>query len=82
MDLLVVRDRASGRFVYIEQMERRIEETPWGYARRSVRREGQIRASFSRENLEVIIGWGMSSVGEVLETYPQHGPDGTPAEGG
>ena len=49
MDLLVVRDRASGRFVYIEQMERRIGETPWEYARRSVRREGQIRASFSRE---------------------------------
>jgi hypothetical protein len=28
---LMVRDRASGRFVYVEQMERRRGETPWEY---------------------------------------------------
>jgi hypothetical protein len=40
VDLLMVRDRESGRFVYAEQMERRRGETPWEYARRSFRREG------------------------------------------
>ncbi len=82
MDLLMVRDRANGRFIYVEQMERRRGETPWEYARRSVRREGQIRTSFSRESLEVIVGWGISSVEEFLEAYPEYRPGGTPAESG
>ena len=82
VDLLMARDRTSGRFIYVEQMERRRGETPWEYARRSVRREDQIRASFSRENLEVIVGWGMSSVEEFLEAYPEYGPGRTQAESG
>jgi hypothetical protein len=45
----MVRDRTSGRFVYVERMERRRGETPWEYARRSFRREGHIRASFGAE---------------------------------
>ncbi len=75
MDLLMVRDRESGRFVYVEQMERHRGETPWEYARRSFRREGQIRTSFAGETLEVIVGWGMSSVEEFLQAYPEYGPE-------
>jgi hypothetical protein len=75
LDLLMVRDRESGRFVYVEQMERRRGETPWEYARRSFRREGQIRTSFAGETLEVIVGWGMSSVEEFLQAYPEYGPE-------
>jgi hypothetical protein len=51
-------------------MERRRGETPWEYTRRSFRREGQIRTSFDGETLEVIVGWGMSSVEEFLRAYP------------
>ena len=76
MDLLMVRDRASGRFVYVEQMERRRGETPWEYVRRSVRREAQIRASFTDASLQVLVGWGISSVEEFLEAYPEYGPHG------
>ena len=47
MDLLIVRDRESGRFVYVEQLARDRGETPWEYARRSFRREGQVRTSFA-----------------------------------
>ena len=72
----MVRDRESGRFVYVEQMERRRGETPWGYARRSYRREGRIRTSFAGETLEVIVGWGVSSVEEFLQAYPEYGPEG------
>jgi hypothetical protein len=78
----MVRDRESGRFVYVEQMERRRGETPWRYARRSFRREGQIRTSFDGETLEVIVGWGMSSIEEFLRAYPEYGPGdaaGSPA---
>ena len=74
---MIVRDRTSGRFVYIEQMERRRGETPWEYARRSARREGQIRTAFGGEMLEVIVGWGMSSVKEFLRAYPEYGAGGT-----
>jgi hypothetical protein len=74
VDLLMVRDPESGRFVYVEQMERRRGETPWEYARRSFRREGEIRTSFAGETLEVIVGWGMSSVEEFLRAYPEYGP--------
>ena len=74
MDLLMVRERPSGRFVYVETLERRRGETPWAYVRRSVRREAQIRASFSSETSEVIVGWGMGSVEEFLKTYPEYGP--------
>jgi hypothetical protein len=77
VDLLMVRDRESGRFVYVEQMERRRGETPWEYTRRSFRREGQIRTSFDGETLEVIVGWGMSSVEEFLRAYPEYGPGDT-----
>ena len=45
----MVREPSSGRFVYVEVLERRRGETPWEFARRSVRREAQIRASFSGE---------------------------------
>jgi hypothetical protein len=74
VDLLMVRDRESGKFVYVEQMERRRGETPWEYARRSFRRESQIRFSFAGDTLEVIVGWGMSSVEEFLQAYPEYGP--------
>ncbi len=69
----MVRDRASGRFVYIERMERRRGETPWEYARRSFRREGHIRTSFAVERIQVLVGWGTSSVEEFLENYPEYG---------
>ena len=42
LDLLMVRDRNTGRFLYTERLERRPGETPWEYVRRSVRREAQI----------------------------------------
>ena len=81
MDLLMVRERTSGRFVYVERMERRRGETPWEYARRSFRREGQIRASFAVERFQVLVGWGTSSVEEFLESYPEYGrPEGREGE--
>ena len=74
MDLLMVRDRDTGRFLYTERLERRPRETSWEYVRRSVRRESQVRERFNGERLEVIVGWGAGSVEEFLETYPEYGP--------
>ena len=74
VDLLMVRDRVTGRFVYTEQLERRPGETPWEYVRRSVRREARVRDSFKGETLQVIVGWGAGSVEEFLESYPEYGP--------
>lgn len=74
MDLLMVRDRDTGRFLYTERLERRPGETSWEYVRRSVRRESQVRERFNGERLEVIVGWGAGSVEEFLEAYPQYGP--------
>lgn len=83
MDLLMVRERSSGRFVYVETLERRRGETPWEYVRRSVRREAQIRGSFSDDKSEVIVGWGMGSVEEFIRAYPEYGPgDENAAESG
>ena len=73
MDLLMVRDRDTGRFLYTERLERRPGETSWEYVRRSVRRESQVRDRFNGERLEVIVGWGASSVEEFLEAYPEYG---------
>lgn len=81
MDLLMVRDRATGRFVYTERLERRFGETPWAYVRRSVRREGQIRTRFNENTLEVLVGWGTSSVEEFLSAYPEYGPTGSSTPG-
>ena len=79
MDLLMVRDRTTGRFVYTERLERRAGETPWEYVRRSVRREGRIRARFNGETVEVLVGWGVGSVEEFFEAYPEYQPK-EPAE--
>ena len=78
VDLLMVRDRATGRFLYTEQLERKPGETSWEYIRRSVRREAQIRERFKGETLQVIVGWGAGSVEEFLESYPEYGPVGKP----
>src|SRR5918992_230472 len=78
VDLLMVHDRLTGRFVYTEQLERRPGETSWEYVRRSVRREAQVRDSFKGETLQVIVGWGAASVEEFLESYPEYGPVETP----
>lgn len=72
MDLLMVREKATGRFVYTEQMARREGETSWEYVRRSVRREGQIRSRFDRDGVEVLVGWGTASVEEFLEAHPEY----------
>jgi hypothetical protein len=74
VDLLMVRDRVTGRFVYTERLERRSGETTWEYVRRSVRREAQVRDRFKGESLQVIAGWGAGSVEEFLESYPEYGP--------
>ncbi len=74
MDLLMVRDQDTGRFLYTEQLERRPGETAWEYVRRSVRREARIRERFKEERLQVIVGWGAGSVDEFLESYPEYGP--------
>ena len=76
MDLLMVRDRSTGRFVYIERLERRPGETSWAYVRRSVRREASIRARFDREAMQVIVGWDVDSVEEFLRAYPEYRSDG------
>jgi hypothetical protein len=73
VDLLMVRDRVTGRFVYTEQLERRPGETTWEYIRRSVRREGQVRDRFNGERLQVLVGWGAGSVEEFLRSYPEYG---------
>ena len=70
----MVRDKDTGRFLYTERLERRPGETSWGYVRRSVRRESQVRERFNEERLEVIVGWGAGSVEEFLEAYPEYGP--------
>ena len=77
MDLLMVRDWVTGRFVYTEQLERRAGETSWEYVRRSVRREAQVRDRFKGETLQVIVGWGAGSIEEFLQSYPEYGPTGT-----
>lgn len=74
MDLLMVRDRSTGRFLYAERLERRQGETSWEYVRRSVRREAHIRDRFSSETQQVIMGWGAGSVEDFLESYPEYGP--------
>ncbi len=74
VDLLMVRDRVTGRFVYTEQLERRPGETTWEYIRRSVRREAQVRDRFKGETLQVLVGWGAGSVEEFLRSYPEYGP--------
>jgi hypothetical protein len=85
VDLLMVRDRVTGRFVYTEQLERRPGETPWEFVRRSVRREAQVRDRFKGETLQVIVGWDAGSVEEFLESYPEYGPvqkaDSEPGDG-
>jgi hypothetical protein len=70
VDLLMVRDRVTGRFVYTERLERRSGETTWEY----VRWEAQVRDRFKGESLQVIAGWGAGSVEEFLESYPEYGP--------
>jgi hypothetical protein len=73
----MVRERATGQFVYTERLERQPEETSWAYVRRSVRREAQIRDRFGGESCEVLVGWGTGSVEEFLEAYPEYRPDET-----
>ena len=79
MDLLMVRERTTGRFLYTERLERRAGETSWEYVRRSVRREAHIRTQFSEDSQQVIMGWGADSVEDFLKSYPEYGPvtDGT-----
>ncbi len=74
MDLLMVRERATGRFLYTERLERRTGETSWEYVRRSVRREAHIRTRFSEDGQQVIMGWGADSVEDFLRSYPEYGP--------
>lgn len=83
MDLLMVRDLATGRFLYTERLERRPGETSWEYVRRSVRREAHIRTQFSEETQQVIMGWGADSVEDFLKSYPEYGPvgDDRPGDG-
>lgn len=71
----MVRERTTGRFVYTEQLERRSGETPWEYVRRSVRREGRIRARFDADATEVIVGWGVGSVEDFLRANPEYRSD-------
>ena len=77
MDLLMVRDRNSGRFVYTERLERRTGETSWEYVRRSVRRESRIRTRFHGDTMQVIVGWNVDSVEEFLRSHPEYRLDGT-----
>ncbi len=76
MDLLMVRERATGRFVYTEWLERRPGETPWEYVRRSVRREARIRTRFDADATEVIVGWGVDSVEDFLRANPEYRSEG------
>ncbi len=80
LDLLMVRERATGRFVYTERLERRAGETAWEYVRRSVRREGRIRTRFDPDATEVIVGWGIGSVEDFLRANPEYRADGKPAD--
>ncbi len=74
MDLLMVRDRATGRFLYTERMERRPGETSWEYVRRSVRREGQVRSHYAKDTQQVLVGSGSGSVEEFLKSHPEYAP--------
>jgi hypothetical protein len=78
LDLLMVRDRSTGRFVYTERLERRSGETSWEYVRRSVRREARIRTRFHGDNMQVIVGWNVDSVEEFLRSHPEYRLDGAP----
>lgn len=78
MDLLMVRERSTGRFVYTERLERRVGETSWEYIRRSVRREARIRTRFDSEATEVIVGWNVDSVEDFLRAHPEYRTDGDP----
>lgn len=75
MDLLMVRDRSTGRFVYTERLERRSGETSWEYVRRSVRREARIRTRFDGDGIEIIVGWGVDSVKAFLRAHPEYRTD-------
>ena len=75
MDLLMVRDRSTGRFVYTERLERRVGETSWEYIRRSVRREARIRTRFDGDATEVIVGWNVDSVEDFLRAHPEYRTD-------
>ena len=77
MDLLMVRDRSTGRFVYTERLERRSGETSWEYVRRSVRRETRIRKRFDEAAMEVIVGWDVDSVEAFLRAHPEYRTDGS-----
>ena len=70
----MVRERATGRFLYTERLERRACETSWEYVRRSVRREAHIRAQFNGDGQQVIMGWGADSVEDFVRSYPEYGP--------
>jgi hypothetical protein len=74
VDLLMVRDRITGRFLYTEQLERHPEETTWEYIRRSVRREAQFWGRFGEKTFDVLVGRGTGSVEEFLEAYPEYRP--------
>jgi len=74
----MVRDRSTGRFIYTEQLERRVGETSWEYIRRSVRREARIRTRFDGDATEVIVGWNVGSVDDFLRAHPEYRPDGDP----
>ena len=76
MDLLMVREQNTGRFVYAERLERRSGETSWEYVRRSVRREARIRTRFDGDATEVIVGWDVDSVEEFLRAHPEYRMDG------
>lgn len=80
MDLLMVRDKKTGRFLYTESMGRREGETSWEYVRRSVRREARMRERFGDENVEVLVGWEVGSVEEFLRAHPEYRPSNRPAE--
>ena len=78
LDLLMVRERSTGRFVYTERLERRSGETSWEYVRRSVRREARIRGRFDGDAMEVIVGWDVGSVEDFLRAYPEYRQDTDP----
>jgi len=81
MELFMVRESATGRFVYAERLERRPGETPWKYVRRSVRREARIRTRFDADATEVIVGWGVDSVEDFLRANPEYRSDGRSSDG-
>jgi hypothetical protein len=81
LDLLMVRDRSTGQFIYTERLQRRSGETSWEYVRRSVRREARIRTRFDGDAMEVIVGWDVDSVEEFLRAYPEYRTDSDGASG-